>query len=374
MAKDLVQGSRQHRTYQFAGYGLGLAALLYVPYFAGEGFRIDQYSECLAYAVAILGLNMVIGFSGQLSLGHSAFVGIGAYTTIILNADHGWSFFATIPVSAVLCFAVGMVLGLPALRIKGLYLAVVTLSVGVVFPTLILKYESLTGGPNGKKSNSELVPPDWTWFNARDREDPRIYTYYVLLVLAVIMFVLGRNILRSRFGRAVIAIRDNQTSAAVMGVNLQLYKTLIFGVSAAFAGVAGSMFVIEKPFVSDTRFGLNLAIFMIVGLVAGGIATIPGAIPGSLLVVFVPWYTSEWSKDVPWLKDRPGSGAVANVIYGVLLILLVFVLPGGIVDGFRRIRARFVRVIPNPKWLAAARAKAADAPALHVSKEATAVS
>jgi branched-chain amino acid transport system permease protein len=114
------------------------------------------------------------------------------------------------------------------------------------------------------------------------------------------------------------------------------------------------MFAIEAPFVSDTQFGLNLAVILLVGLVAGGVGTISGAIPGALLVVFVPWYTAEWSTqyEIPWLSDRPGSGAVANVLFGLLLIILVFVLPGGIIDGLRRLRARFVRVVPNPSWLA----------------------
>jgi branched-chain amino acid transport system permease protein len=347
----LKQNTPAHRAYVIGAWIIAAAALIYVPWFAGEQFRISQFSEVVCFAVAILGLNMVIGFSGQLSLGHSAFVGIGAYTAVILVEDYGWNWFLTIPVAMLICFAVGMALGLPALRIKGLYLAVVTLALAVVFPTIVLKYDSITGGANGKRASDQLEPPGWTPFDANDRFDRAAYLYFVVLIIAVIMFILARNLMKSRTGRAVIAIRDNQTSAATSGVPVPIYKTLIFGMSAIWAGVGGAMFAIEKPFVNDTQFGLALAIFLIVGLVAGGVGTISGAIPGALLVVFVPYYSSEWSTEVPWLKDRPGSEAIAGVIFGVVLIIFVFLLPGGVVDGLRRIRARIVRVVPNPPWL-----------------------
>ncbi len=353
----LKQGSPQHRAYVIIAWVVALAALVYLPWFAGEGFRIGQFSEVVCYAVAILGLNMVIGFSGQISLGHSAFVGIGAYTTIILVEDYGWSHFATIPVAAFFAFVVGMLLGLPALRIRGLYLAVVTLALAVVFPTLVLKYDSVTGGPNGKKISDGLLPPSWTGLDPRDRFDRAAYLYFVVLAIAVVMFVLARNLMKSRVGRAVIAIRDNQTSAATSGVSVPIYKTLIFGASAFWAGVAGSMFAIEKPFVNDTQFGLALAILLIVGLVVGGVGTISGAVPGALLIVFVPYYASEYTSadagfTLPFLGDRPGASAISGVVFGLVLIVFVFVLPGGVVDGLRRLRARIVRIVPNPSWLA----------------------
>ena len=152
-----------------------------------RAFRISQINDVVAYAVAILGLNLVIGYSGQLSLGQSAFVGLGAYTTIILVADHHWSYFATIPVSAALCFVVGLIVGLPALRISGLYLAIVTLAVAYVFPTLVLKYEWLTGGPNGKKpdrGHGELVPPSWMPFADDGRIAEPLWIYCILVVMA----------------------------------------------------------------------------------------------------------------------------------------------------------------------------------------------
>src|SRR5215207_5445623 len=142
----LTQRSLQHRAYQIVGWAIGIGIILYLPYQADQVVRIDQYSEVAAIAVAILGLSLVTGYGGAISLGHSAFVGIGAYTTVILVADHDWSFFSTMPVAFVICFVVGVVLGIPALRVRGFYLAMITLGLATVFPAIVLKYESLTGG------------------------------------------------------------------------------------------------------------------------------------------------------------------------------------------------------------------------------------
>ncbi len=351
----VTQRSPQHRAYQIVGWAIAAVVVIGLPYFVGRPARIDQFSQVAAYAVAILGLNLVIGFSGQISLGHSAFVGVGAYTTVILVADHNWNYFATIPLAFVLSFVVGVVVGIPALRIRGLYLAVVTLALATVFPTLVLKYESFTGGPNGKLVRKRLLPPDWTPWDARSRFGPVAYRYFVIVGIGTVMFVVARNLLRSRVGRAVIASRDNQTSAAVNGVNLAVYKTLTFGFSAALAGVAGSLLMIQQPQATDTKFGVALAIFLVVALVLGGVGTIAGAIPGGLLFVFVPYYTSHWSNNFSFLEGRPGAGEVAGVLYGVLLLAFVFILPGGVMDGLRRLRVRLIRIVPNPSWLSEVR-------------------
>jgi branched-chain amino acid transport system permease protein len=384
----LKEGTLQHRAYVIGAWLVAAIILLYIPFadkigFApgsiDKGFRISQLNDVIAYAVAILGLNLVVGYSGQLSLGHSAFVGLGAYTTIILVSDHNWSYFATVPVAAGLCFVVGLIVGVPALRIRGLYLAIVTLSVAYVFPTLVLKYESLTGGPNGKKPDrgkAKLVPPDWMPFADSGRLAQPLWVYCISLTMALVLFVFARNFLKSRPGRALVAVRDNQTSAAVNGVNLPLYKAMAFGVSAAYGGVAGSMLMMNRPFASDVQFGLGLAIFLIVGLVVGGAGTVSGAIPGAMIYVFVPYFMSEWTNDqsgIPpglkqvskplfnWLENRQGGGAIAGVFFGLGLMAFVFLLPGGFIDGMRRLRSRVVQVIPNPSWLRrAAATKAAD--------------
>lgn len=345
----LTQRSPQHRAYQLIGWAIGIGIIIYLPYQSDQVVRIDQYSEVAAIAVAILGLNLVIGYSGAISLGHSAFVGIGAYTTVILVADHDWSYFTTMPVAFVICFVVGVVLGIPALRIRGIYLAIVTLALATVFPAVVLKYGSLTGGTTGKMARDKLLPPDWTPWDVRDRTGPPTYRYFVIVTIAALMFLLARNLLRSRVGRALIAQRDNQTSAATSGVNVAVYRTLIFGTSAAFAGIAGSLLMIQRPQATETRFGVTLAIYLFIGLVLGGVATVSGAIPGAILFVFVPYYTSRWSTNFSFLEGR--LVAPADLLYGVLLLAVVFVLPGGVMDGIRRLRMRIVRILPNPSWL-----------------------
>ncbi len=345
----ITQRSPQHRAYQIIGWTIGIAIVIYLPYQTDQVASIERYSQVAAIAVAILGLNLITGYSGAISLGHSAFVGIGAYTTMILVVDHDWNYFATMPVAFLVCFIAGVLLGVPALRLGGFYLAMVTLGLATVFPTIVIKYGSLTGGTSGKVAHHKLVPPEWTPWDVRDRTGPPTYRYFVIVAIAALMFLLARNLLRSRVGRALIAQRDNQTSAATSGVNLTVYKTLIFGTSAAFAGIAGSLLMIQRPYATETRFGVDLAIYLFVGLVLGGVATMSGALPGAMLFVFVPYYTARWSTNFSLLEGR--LVAPADFLYGVLLLTVVFVLPGGVMDGIRRIRTRIVRILPNPSWL-----------------------
>jgi branched-chain amino acid transport system permease protein len=345
----LTERGLPHRAYQLIGWAIGIGILIYLPYHSNQVVRIEQYSEVAAIAVAILGLNLVIGYSGAISLGHSAFVGIGAYTTVILVADHDWSYFATLPAAFAICFVVGVVLGIPALRIRGVYLAIVTLALATVFPAIVLKYPNLTGGTTGKSAPEKLLPPDWTPWDVRDRTGPPTYRYFVILAVAALMFLVARNLMRSRVGRALIAQRDNQTSAATSGVNVPVYRTLIFGMSAAFAGIAGSLLMIQRPQATETRFGVTLALYLFVGVVIGGVAIMSGAIPGAILFVFVPYYTARWSTNFSFLEGR--LVAPAELLYGVLLLAVVFALPGGVMDGIRRLRTRIVRIVPNPSWL-----------------------
>jgi branched-chain amino acid transport system permease protein len=353
----LTQRSLPHRLVRLVGWATVIGVIVYLPYQANQ-VRIDQYSQVVAIAVAILGLNLLVGYAGEISLGHSAFVGIGAYTTMILVVDHDWGYFATLPMAFVICFVVGIVLGIPALRIHGVYLAIVTWALAVVFPAIILKYGSLTGGTTGKSTQDKIVPPDWTPWDAHDRTGPPTYRYFVIVAIAALMFLLARNLLRSRVGRALVAQRDNLTSAATSGVNVALYKTLIFGTSAAFAGVAGSLLMMIRPQATETQFGVNLAIYLFIGVVVGGVATMSGAIPGAIIFVFVPYYAAKWSTNFSFLEGR--LVAPADMLYGVLLLAVVFVLPGGVMDGVRRLGTRIVRVRPNPSWLPRARSAPTD--------------
>jgi branched-chain amino acid transport system permease protein len=370
------QGSPGHLVYMALGWALALAPIFYVLFAHRFGwtwgsvdkvYRLVQINDVVAFAVAILGLNIAIGYSGQLSLGQSAFVGLGAYTTMVLVADHGWSYFAALPVVATLCFGVGLLIGLPASRIRGSYLAIVTLAMAYVFPELVVRFESLTGGSNGKgpeRGTARLIPPSWLPLADAGRLARPLWAFCILVVIAAVMFLLARNGIHSRPGRALVAMRDNEASARASGIDVMPYRAVAFAVSAAYGGIAGAMLMMNRPFASDVQFGIRVAIFLVVGVVIGGAGTIAGAVPGAIAYVFVPYLVTGWAVDsdglppgvkqvtaplFDWLK--PAGSAAAGIFFGLLLLLLVFVLPGGFVDGFRRLRARVITIEPNPPWM-----------------------
>jgi branched-chain amino acid transport system permease protein len=363
-AKVLVEGTSAHRTYKLSTKllaGLILVAIPFIKFPSAFGNPVGQmqnWNRTLAFAVALVGLNLLIGFSGQISIGHSAFVGLGAYATIVLVATHHWSYFAALPIAFLLPFIAGCIVGLPALRIKGLYLVVVTFAMAISFPTIILRYESITGGSNGKGASGTLEPPAWTPFDTPERVDPHRYRYFVLLAVTGLMFFLAHNMIASRAGRALIAQRDNPIAATVSGVSVAQNKVLMFGVSSGFCGVAGWMLMVNTPFAADTSFTVAVGITLIIGLVIGGAATLAGAIPGALVVVVLQYLLESLTEkekfgpvSMHWLGTRQGKGGIVTVALGVLLLASVFVLPGGIIDGLRRLRTKVVRTAPNPKWL-----------------------
>jgi branched-chain amino acid transport system permease protein len=305
-----------------------------VPVVFGEP-TVILFSQAVAAAVAILGLNIVMGFTGQVSLGHSAFMGIGAYTTAILVVDHDWSFFATIPVAAVLCFAVGMLVGIPALRIKGIYLALATLGLAVVFPSVVNKWSGITGGPSGKRlGRKRLLAPEWTGLEAR--EDAYVFVYASIVVIAAVLFLLARNMVRSRAGRALMALRDDPIGAEASGVDIARFKVLAFGISALYAGIAGSLLMFTQRVATGTNFSLGRSIELVTGVVIGGLASLPGSLVGGLVVVFLP----DWAKNV-------ANGTLRDAIYGVLLIAIIALHPGGVANLVRLARSRLVRVVPG---------------------------
>lgn len=396
---NVEEGTPAHRAIQLAGYAAFLGIALWLPYIANPAhplrigkaiFQIGLFNRVLVYVVAIMAVNLVTGFTGQISIGHGAFVGVGAYASAILIASRHWGYAATIPVAIVLGFVVGVVIGIPALRIRGLYLAIVTTAVAVAFPTLVLKFGSFTGGVNGKKPCwhggrfgtklicPKIVPPGWgrAVFGLKVGDQPR-WTYFLLLFLALACAVLVRNLVRSRVGRAMIAIRDRETAAAVSGINTRVYKVITFGVSGAIAAVAGVMYLMQGQFISDVDFSFSFSLFIIVGIVAGGIASQSGPWMGALLIILVPHVTGAFVGTSPrphlsvhqlvpiskyYLFKQP------TVLFGVLLLILVFLMPYGIADGMRRLRARILTVTPHPSWLEEAKERAAthraDAPAI----------
>jgi branched-chain amino acid transport system permease protein len=303
---------------------VGLIAIAYYLPTYFEAFRVRQLSNVLCFSMAVLGLALLTGFNGQISVGQGAFFGLGAYTTAILVADHDWNHLATLPAAAAISFVAGLLVGLPALRIKGLYLALVTLALATIFPLLIQRFSDLTGGTQGKAVPRIEVPESLGL--AEDQ-----YIFYIQLIVLVVLLILVRNLIASRVGRGLIAVRDNDIAAEVVGVNVSAYRVITFGVSAMLAGIGGSLWVYQNPFVDSGSFTVTRSIQFLAAMVIGGATSILGPIVGSLFIEFVPEYAS----DV--------DAQLSNVIYGALLIGLMLVLPGGLVGGLKRIEAFVLR-------------------------------
>ena len=297
-----------------------------MPVVGFSDYHLFQMTMVVVYALAILGLAILTGINGQISLGHGAFYAIGAYTTAILMVSWNVPYWATLPISALVCATVGFLVGLPALRLGGLYLALVTFAMAVSVPQL-LKYklfEDWTGGVQG----IVLLKPDAP-FGVTLNPDQWLYLF--TFVVGAALFLAASNLVRSRIGLAMMAIRDQPLAAEAMGIDLARYKTLTFGVGALFAGVGGALGAIAVGFVSPDSFTIALSLTLFVGMVIGGASSISGAIYGAVFIVFMPNLAEEISKAVP------------GAIFGLILILFMFFAPGGIASliavQMRRLRA-----------------------------------
>ncbi|HEY2558958.1 MAG TPA: branched-chain amino acid ABC transporter permease [Caldimonas sp.] len=291
-----------------------------------SNYRVFQMTLVLAYSIALLGLNMLTGFNGQISLGHGAFYAIGAYTAAVLMDKASVPYWATIPIAGAVCFVAGFLFGLPALRLEGLYLALATFALGVAMPQ-ILKHKSIeewTGGVQG----IVIVKPDPPAWSGLSQDH---WLYFFTLAWVVLLFVLGWNLLRGRIGRAMVAIRDQPIAAQAMGVNTAIVKSLTFGVSALYTGIAGALGAIAVQFVAPDAFNFFLSITLLTGVVIGGLASISGAFFGALFIQFIPNVADEISKAAPW------------AIYGVVLIAFMYVMPTGVAGLVRLLRARLAR-------------------------------
>jgi branched-chain amino acid transport system permease protein len=295
--------------------------------FIVSNYRTFQLTLVLIYAIALLGLNILTGYNGQVSLGHGAFYAIGAYVAAVLMDKAGVPYWATLPAAGAVCLLAGFLFGLPALRLEGLYLALATFALGVSLPQL-LKYKALehwTGGVQGiviAKPEAPFGIP----------LNPDQWLYFFTLAITVLMFVLGWNLLRGRVGRALVAIRDHHIAAQAMGVNNALYKSLAFGVSAMYTGVAGALGAIAVQFVAPDSFNIFLSILLLVGIVIGGLASISGALYGALFIQFVPNIADEVSKAAPW------------AIFGIFMIVCVYLMPTGVAGALRLLLA------PSRHW------------------------
>ncbi|HQT79993.1 MAG TPA: branched-chain amino acid ABC transporter permease [Rhodopila sp.] len=283
-----------------------------VPVAFMTNYHLFQLTMVVVYGIAILGLALLTGFNGQISLGHGAFYAIGAYTTAILMSTWNVPYWATLPVSAAVCALVGFLIGLPALRLGGLYLALTTFALAVAIPQ-ILKYKGIddwTGGVQGLVIDKPDAP-----FGLDLSADAWLYLF--TLGVAVILYVIGWNIVRGRVGRAMMAIRDHAMAAETMGINLAMVKTRTFALSAMYTGLAGSLGAIAVQFVAPDSFGVFVSIFLFVGLVVGGVSSIGGTLLGAAFVEFVPNLADQVSKAAP------------GAVYGVILIAIMFLMPAG---------------------------------------------
>jgi branched-chain amino acid transport system permease protein len=295
-----------------AGTSLVVLGLLVLAPLVVKSFVTFQMTQLLIYGLAVLALNILTGGSGQFSLGQSAFYAIGAYTSAILMEQYNVNYGLTLPIAGILCFGAGFLFGLPALRLSGVYLALATFALATAMPQLLKLgfFEKWTGGVQGLVVTKPDAP-----FGLPISQD--MWLYYFTLVITIAIYIFSVNLLRSRSGRAFMAIRDNEIAASAMGIDVALYKTLAFGVSAGITGVAGGLGAIAVQFVAPDSYTITLAISLFLGMVVGGVGWLPGSIVGAAFIIFVPNIAESISKGL--------SGAV----FGVLLFLVIFLVPHG---------------------------------------------
>lgn len=304
---------------------VALLAAVLLP-FVLEDFRVFQLNLVLIYAIAILGLNILTGYGGQISLGHGAFYAVGAYTSAILISQLGMSAYLTIPIAGVVCLVMGVLMGFPALRLAGHYLALATFALAIATPQL-LKYKGIehwTGGVQGIILDKPTPPFELTLFGNELSEDR--WLYLVILAIALGLFLLAHNLLSGRVGRAIVAIRDQPTAAAALGINLTFVKTATFGLSAAYTGIAGALSALAVAYIAPDSFPAFLSISLLVGVVVGGLGSISGAIFGALFIQFVPNVADEMSKSAPW------------AVYGAILLALAYAAPNGVMGILQKIK------------------------------------
>ena len=320
----------------------GAVIVAILPRFMGE-FRLLQFTRVAIFIIALLGLNMLTGYSGQISLGHAAFVGFGAYVGALLSLGRpglelymldppswlpigdGMTPIYTIPIAAVVTGAIGFLVGIPALRLGGIALALATLAIAVSFPILLKRFDEVTGGGGGLNLNLAETPFGWDI-------STRHWLYYEAWVTAGILFLFAWVLVRGRIGRAWRAIRDGEVAAISSGVNPALYKTFAFGVSSAYAGAAGALFAIETAYVNPDTFPVGDSILLLASAVIGGLGSLGGAVFGALLYQFLPIYSQK-----PPLVSIEFADQAPAVVFGVFLIVIMLLLPGGVAGLFRGI-------------------------------------
>lgn len=310
-------------------YGLLVVALVTAPAWLSE-YLLSQMVFIAIYGIVGLGLMLLTGYTGQVSLGHAAFMAVGAYTHTLLVAA-GWPFLLAIALASTLSAAVGVVVGLPALRVRGIYLAIATMAFGFIVEEVAARWESVTGGNSGL----QVPAPAIGGFAFTSTAS----LYYLCLAFAVLATLAVLNLLRSPTGRAFVAIRDSEISAQSMGISLARYKTVAFAISAFLTGAAGALYAHQIRFITPEQFTILQSIELLLMIVIGGLGSIHGAFFGAAFIIVLPQFVS-------WIKDfLPQALANATglrpVIFGAAMVVVVLAEPFGIYGRWLKIRAYF---------------------------------
>jgi branched-chain amino acid transport system permease protein len=277
-----------------------------------------RFAFVATFFIAALGLQILTGYAGLISLGQGGFMLIGAYVTTILSVDHGWNDLSTIPLAGLITGVAGFLFGFPALRLRGAYLALATFAIPIALVALAKKYSDFTGGGGGKPLTRVLTGHE---------------AYVTTWPIAGGMFVLAWLLLQGRLGRAFRTIRESEIAAVSSGINLVFTKTLAFGISAFFAGIAGSLYAITIGFVNPDTFQINLSLLLLIGVVVGGLGTLVGVVFGALFIEYVPLYSPDILR---WVETPFGSpldpqrAGASAAVYGAILLLVLFAAPAGI--------------------------------------------
>ena len=318
------------RSFPFVAFALGGVALVVIPSLVSD-FREFQLAYVGVYFIAVLGLNILTGYSGQISLGQGGFMMIGAYTTAILSVHHGVRDLWTIPLAGLVAGIAGFLFGFPAVRFRGVYLALATFAIPVALIQIAKKFDGFTGGGGGMNL-TRIV-------SGR-------YVYDLTWPIAGVLLVVAWLLLRGRTGRAFRTIRESEVAATSFGINVALYKAIAFGIAAAYAGIAGALYAMAVAYVNPDTFPVSLSILLLTGAVVGGLGSLAGVVFGALFIEYVPLYSPNildaFQKVVPLHLDSKAAGAPA-VVYGIILLLVLFLAPAGVSGLARSLSHRLER-------------------------------
>ncbi len=307
--------------------------LLIVFPFISSNYMLSILLQILIAVIGAVGLNILTGFTGQISLGHGAFIGIGAYTSGIITTKLGLPFWIALPFGGIMAAFIGMFVGIPSLRLKGLYLAIATLASQFILQWVFLRWEPVTGGSYGMiLSRPSLGSLSF---------DSDKYYYFIVLAIAVVSVLFATNLMRTRTGRAFMAVRDHYISAEIMGINIFSYKLLAFGISSFYAGIAGSLMGHYMMFISSEQFNIGVSIKYLAMIIVGGLGSVLGSIYGAVFMVLLPEVLTLVTSKLAWIYPNISDFilSIQDGVFGLIIVLFLIFEPDGIAHRWRMIKA-----------------------------------